>query len=300
MASLKIKVKRFFEKALSENQFHQLDVIFLHFVAPFSKARRERLRLEYGSFFDFKLDEITFKIKLWYHNGIVDQTIFRYQVLESGILRLIRRYLTPECVYFDIGANIGQHALYASFFSKEVYAFEPVPKLYQQFCKSIAKNNITNIRTFNFGLGKEKMELPIYSSRINMGNSTLLAKFDLPIKQMVRVEVMDDMVELKNLTRIDFMKIDVEGFEYEVLLGSEQYIKKFLPTMVIEFSPMFYNSVRPEIAQDILYFLYKYDYCIIDVGLNAEIETEFTSERCQNLISSNKQTNLLCVHKQKN
>lgn len=142
-------------------------------------------------------------------------------------------------VCLDIGANIGNHALYYSKLFSQVIAFEPNPIVYKLLQASILRNRITNIRLCTVGLGpiKEKKNLSIYDE--NLGKSSLVhetddghAEFDIEIE----IDVGDDLIKEINIgqSRISFIKIDVEGFEADALKGLRSTILKHHPVICIE------------------------------------------------------------------
>ena len=90
-------------------------------------------------------DGYKFKIFLNARNGDTDRQILALHVYEPKISELIRKYSNKDDVFVDVGANIGYHSLYASFFFKKVVAFEPLPSVFNQFKESIILNGITNI-----------------------------------------------------------------------------------------------------------------------------------------------------------
>jgi FkbM family methyltransferase len=242
-------------------------------------------------FYKFHLDDLEFDIHLNPANGWVDSAIFLHGSLEPQFLRLIRSSLRKEDVFFDIGANIGQHGLYASNFCKSVYCFEPIARLYDQLQFSINKNEFRNVHAFNLGMGNENKMLPIYSDTANMGGSSILFKKGKVKDQLIKIVRLDDFL-LSNPTAINMIKIDVEGFELEVLKGAERALKQNRPKLLIEFSLPLYNQISPSHGNEIYLFLSKIYSKIFNVGLDLEINLQVhTYEDIKNL---NHHTNLWC------
>jgi FkbM family methyltransferase len=94
---------------------------------------------------------------------------------------------------------------------------------------SITKNNITNIEVFNCGLGEENKESemnPIdYEFSVHIGDLSVGSG-----GEKIQIKRMDSIITEK----VDFIKIDVQGYEKYVLLGSEEIIKNYKPTIIIE------------------------------------------------------------------
>lgn len=244
-------------------------------------------------YYTFNLDDVKFNIYLNPANGWVDASIFLYGSLEPKLLRMIRDNLQKDNVFFDIGANIGQHGLYASNFCKSVFSFEPIKRLYDQLELSISKNQFKNIKAFNIGLGNEDKETPIYSDAANMGGSSVLIAAGKHKEQMIQIKKLDEFL-LDNPTEVHMMKIDVEGFEWEVLLGAKNTLEKFKPILLIEFSPPIYNRIDPSRAEDIYLFLSKIYSKINNIGLDLEINQEVLSY--DDLRNLKHHTNLWCTN----
>ena len=132
----------------------------------------------------------------------------------SGILR-------KGDVVLDIGANIGYYALLESMLVGEtglVYAVEPVISNFKQLEKNIQLNNAGNIRSFQFAFGAEKAETEIYiSDKCNWCTLNKEAIRDCVGSQKVSVVPVDSFLEDKATPKL--IRMDVEGYEYEVLQG---------------------------------------------------------------------------------
>jgi FkbM family methyltransferase len=238
------------------------------------------------------LDDISFEIKLDPHNGLVDKEIYAKGVWEAEMLREIRTHLTKDSVCLDIGSNIGQHALYISKVATngKVYAFDPIKKLTDQITESINKNNITNIEVCNFGLSDKEEVKDIYLNNLNMGNTTF--KKRLGASDVIKAETKVFDTFWNNRSKIDFVKIDVEGYEYYCLLGMKESIKAYHPKMVIEFSPIFYNKMDIS-NEEFLNYIFDLGYKIYDLDDNKK---EITKETIPAFLEHTpSQTNILCI-----
>lgn len=263
----------------------------------FSNSKIEKSRIEKYSrfvrpgFYPFELGKIKFDMKLDPANGGVDMDIFADKYYESKILELVGSLLKKEDTFIDIGANIGQHSMYASYFCKHVYSFEPVKKLFNQFNESISKNLILNISTYNYALGNEKKRMPIYSNGVSMAASSINTVKNKKYIQDIQILRFDDVYEKMNIGKAELIKIDVEGYELEVLLGAKEYIKKYKPKILLEFSPYFYRRIDATISDKIISFLVDSKYKVYDLG-------EYNDKRIPIFklkdISNTDQVNLLC------
>lgn len=121
----------------------------------------------------------------------------------------------------DIGAHVGLWSRDLVKIFGEVWAFEPHPEHRQCLEKNVTAENL---RIFPWAVGEREgtCDLEIYPGRSGHTHR----------KQgtAVRLVSLDDL----NIDAVDYIKIDVEGFEYEVLVGAEQLIRKHRPRMCIE------------------------------------------------------------------
>ena len=259
----------------------------------FTKYHAKKLK-HHGHSFDLFLSP---------NNGFLDKFIYLYGVYEPYILDLIAKYLKPGDTFIDIGANIGQHSLFAACLvgkTGKVYSFEPIPNIHQQFLDSIKINNFQNIiHSYNNALGNSNETKKFYVKPKNIGASSLVNLDDSEKIIQVSVKIGDEM--LGNVTRIDMIKIDVEGYEYEVLLGIKNSLKKYLPILILEFSGTFYLEQGQDHGSKILLLLQDLGYTIYDIEDNLRLvdKKSFLESFTQTGILGSLiiQTNLLCLKK---
>lgn len=146
----------------------------------------------------------------------------------------------PAPVVMDIGANTGSFSLLPAFNrAMTVFAFEPVPPVYDILCANIRVNAlggcVTAVNTaLSDGVGEGDMLIPL--NRAQSGLSFLDTRApDMPCRtERVPITTLDQFCATQGLVRLEFIKIDVEGLEHKVLRGGEQTIRRYTPTILFE------------------------------------------------------------------
>lgn len=170
----------------------------------------------------------------------IDFMVFFFGAYEIGILNYVKKFITKDSIVLDIGANIGHHSLYFSSLCKQVYAFEPYEAVRKKLESKIERNGIKNITVVPVGLSNEASELAYFeppSSNLGSG-SFLAAHSNENLNQGLKLELKngDAVVNNMSLQKIDFVKIDVEGFEYFVLKGLVDTLRLQRPVLMLEFN----------------------------------------------------------------
>ena len=148
------------------------------------------------------------------------------------------KYVLKNCknakpVIFDVGANKGQYLSMmlqqiSSKYQPDIHCFEPQQKAFEKL-KEVAKNQ-NHITLNNFALGSSKGEIDLYNDNAESEYGSLYPadyfQHDIKLsnKERIRIDTLDNYCQERNIEKIDFLKIDVEGHEVEVLKGAENYI----------------------------------------------------------------------------
>jgi FkbM family methyltransferase len=155
---------------------------------------------------------------------------------EQDILEEIFKFLGSRFGFFgggiaiDAGANIGNHSLWFSRFFPKVLSFEPHPDTFSLL--SINTRTEKKITAYNFGLAESNKSIKLFEIDGNMGANTIFGSHESQPGVEVEVRVLDSFV--KGLDRVSLLKIDVEGYELEVLQGSEGLVRRDSPFILIE------------------------------------------------------------------
>ncbi|MES2278837.1 MAG: FkbM family methyltransferase [Bacteroidota bacterium] len=208
------------------------------------------LKLKVGQLIDYIIDSLTYiNIKL-------------VSFLPNGrlvILDLKRAGITLETI-FDVGANIGQTATSFNkhFPAAKIFCFEPVAATFNEMVNNTLSSQITCIKK---ALGGAKGESKIYKSDSYNGISSINGKGNSSFSQVetIIVDTGINVCKEYNITDIDMLKIDTEGYEMEVLKGFEPMLKKHIKLIYIEvgFDPT--DPCKTYIS-DLLIFLRAYNF----------------------------------------
>ena len=243
-------------------------------------------------------ESLKFKLYINPNNGGVDNFIFLHGIYEKPLLTRLKKELRSGDTFVDVGANIGQHSLFAAHVVGEtgkVISFEPIENLYRQFTRSIAANKKEkpwlNIEPHCLGAGETSHSAPIFFSRQNMGGSSLVISDGTQGFRQIQIVNLDDF--LGEESQINFIKIDVEGYEYYVLKGLKAIISQHRPKIIFEYSPGFYKQLGETHAFEIYDFLSGLNYKIVDLeNLDKIIDHTYIQQLQKDNIG---QTNLFAI-----
>jgi FkbM family methyltransferase len=151
-------------------------------------------------------------------------------------------------VIFDIGANIGTYTSWVANWSANkngtVYSFEPQRIIFQMLCANMSINNIFNVHTYEMGLGSKKEKIKINeadysllgsfgSFSLNKQNTPEYKKTDK--QQTIKIDTLDNFVKEHDIQKVDFIKIDAEGMDLDIIEGGILTIKKYKPKLLVEY-----------------------------------------------------------------
>ena len=153
-----------------------------------------------------------------------------FDINSNGELTILKKLskFNPS-VIFDGGANIGKYSLLINQVIPDVkiYSFEPVKNTFEELEQNV--DGIDNITPINYGLYKDTCtkEINIYPSNTHSSLIDIQGwKLDTKEKQTIELIRGDDFMKKNNITEIDLLKLDVEGVEYDAMLGFEEHIEK--------------------------------------------------------------------------
>jgi FkbM family methyltransferase len=199
-------------------------------------------------------------LDMWYGDNNFDR-------MTNGEYRFLQFLIPKLKTVFDVGANIGDYSkeMLRINPSLSIHAFEPDKDAFEKLKK-------INLIANNFALGDRDEERLLYrqegktshNSFYNLHNDTLA-----PVN--VAVATLNGYCSKKNITHIDFLKVDVEGFEYSVIKGGEKLLEKgAIDYIQFEFSGATVESRT--FLKDFLTLFKKYEYTLYRIkGTSVEI-----------------------------
>lgn len=164
-----------------------------------------------------------------------------FKIHEPINTKLISNLIKKNMTCIDIGGNIGYYAMLESKLVGEkglVIVFEPVKKNYELFEKNIKLNNIQNIISYNVACGNEEITTRFFENVKSNGGKVLLDSEPIPLTsgtiKNVKVVIGDKIISQLELSHIDFIRMDAEGYELKIIQGLEKTIRKFRPIISLE------------------------------------------------------------------
>ncbi len=189
---------------------------------------------------------------------------YEYEILNSW-----NKYLDNAKVIFDVGANLGNHTIYwwEKLSPDVIYSFEPYLPSFERLKSNIEKNGIKSVRTINKGVGERKGRASVQSFDDSNYGATSLKYEDELSSGTIEIIDLDSFVGENNINSVDFIKIDVEGFELSVIKGMEKILDRHKPDLWIE--------VGTETFKQIFDILIPLGYVISDIeGFNVLLLNE--------------------------
>lgn len=207
-------------------------------------------------------------------NGFTDDMLFLQRHRDDDVTNVMDQYLMAGSIFVDIGMNIGYETLWGSRrvgSSGRVISFEPLPRLVAQATESVVANGFTNVTIVGKALGDECGEMTLYLHPRDAGLSSLVNSRGATQRTKIAVSTLD--LELQQIDRIDLIKMDVEGFEFEALRGAAGTLRRLHPPIVFEFTPHLYEAKAPGSSAAMLSFLTnELDYTLYRLAPSGPLE----------------------------
>ncbi len=190
----------------------------------------------------------------------------KYSCDAVPLMEALNQKIFNSKICIDIGANIGITTIWMARNCEKVYSFEPEINNIIRFKENLEANHITNVELIQKAISdtKGELELNILES---YGHHSLgkVATSKIIGSQKVDVITLNEFCLENNISEIDFMKVDVEGFEIEVLNGAKElFVKKAIKLVAFEISEVPLKSLN-KTEKDIFDFFKSVNYDIFNL-----------------------------------
>lgn len=202
---------------------------------------------------------------------------------EPETFAILSRYLKPTSVYCDVGAWIGPTVLYASRKARQVLCFEPDFVAYRYLLWNLELNRLQNVTPFNLAITQSPGLVAMSGRRKRPGDSTtsLLNATDRANSFHVLGMPWERWLELVQPEHIDFMKVDIEGYEFELLPRMASYFHEQRPIVFLSTHGHMIPAGERKLAFEALIGTFRsYSQCLDEHFNPVPIETLATEPIC--------------------
>ena len=178
-------------------------------------------------------------------------------------------------IVIDIGAHIGLFALFASQFCKQgkIFCFEPIKENYELLVENINSNKIKNIIPFNFAVSKESDSVKIFLNDDYSGHSMFLETNNFVI---VKSKSLLDIFSENNIQECNFLKLDCEGAEYDIINSLPSDFLNKIKKSVIEYH---LADTHPQLLEQLIKKLRKCSFIVNTRPLFSDIGFLFANKK---------------------
>ena len=172
----------------------------------------------------------------------MDRIIYYTGVHEGLITKFLHGMVRPGFTCFDVGANLGYYTL---FFSNlvgphgEVHGFEPCPEEFSRLQKNLSLNNLPVARLHQIALSDSTGKIGITGKK--RGGLTRIGSSVDEVVHEVQCSTLDEFMKSHRITRLDILKVDIDGAEVKFLRGGLATISQHMPIIIIELNPKALN-----------------------------------------------------------
>jgi FkbM family methyltransferase len=258
----------------------------------------------FGSRSDLTTRKLQFAGKNLYAVGKSGDPYFDHLSIDDldFFIKSYKATLKPDDVVFDVGANLGLTSVVFSKLnnSAKIYSFEPSKNIYRCLEETIKENKADNCFPLQMALSARPGSSSFSDNPTSASASHLSTAGDSlgHASYSVDVSTIDIICLEKKHERLDFIKIDVEGFEIDVLQGGIDSLHRLKPTVFLEFNSftmIAYRNINPRSLLDKLTWIFPYVYFYSDSNLVAlDSDGRMLDFIHRNLVSHGCVDDLLC------
>jgi len=166
------------------------------------------------------LSEKVLERRKW-RSGLYDK------LLTSSILRVLPDYIKPNTLTIDVGGNSGYQTYFHANYNN-VVTYEPVPELFKVLSENL-RGLEKKVTLINKAVSEQSSTITLH---VDVHRLSMTSR--IPLVESTPIDVESVSLDDEEYENVGFIKIDVEGFELDVLEGAKQTIDKWRPTMMVE------------------------------------------------------------------
>ena len=204
------------------------------------------------------IDVNGYKMYLLKDDPGLSRVLAKKGIWEKATTEMVKNTIKPGMTVIDIGANLGYYALLESKLvgpRGKVYAIEPVEQNYETLLKNIELNKAHNIMPFKLAIGSanvaREMLLSCNSNHGTFMDASLFSGFYTERmekigrdKAQMEMLTLDRFIELQGIEKVDYIRMDVEGYEVEIAKGMTETLERFSPQVLMELHYVHFNDER--------------------------------------------------------
>lgn len=240
--------RRWFVFWLSRNESISLKMNDLHFLVR-------------GSPITYKMTDTFAIMESLYHN-LYNREFFNKKLT-----------INENDTVIDIGGYIGSFAIPAAQHAKSgiVYTFEPAPENFVQLQKNIKLNGVKNIRAFNLGITAHDSNISLFMDNFNPASNNIYIKRGRAVE--TQALSLETVFKRHYIQKCNFLKVDCEGSEYEIIMNLKPQILKKIEKIACEYHwPSYYGVDNPQhTPQKLVAFLRKNNFYVVMKRVNPYI-----------------------------
>ncbi len=170
---------------------------------------------------------------------IIGWKIYFFGEYETDTNNVLEKYIKPDDVVIEAGANIGSETLLIARMLKQgrIYAFEPNPYTFERLKINASINELHNISAFDYALGESDTTIQFNIYPKNFCNSGMSSKY-METSNTRKIDVtqkkLDSFLKENNINKVDFIKMDIQGAEMDMIAGAAETIARHKPTIFTE------------------------------------------------------------------
>jgi FkbM family methyltransferase len=169
----------------------------------------------------------------------IDADILDDGLFEPTSIKWVDQVVKPGMVVVDVGANFGYYTLRLSRLvgpSGQVHAFEPSVRYRERLLDHLRQNGCSNVIVMDYGLSDQSAEHQLYGDNVSATMHWHDDAKSPTVNEKIVLRTLDSYVQGAGISRLDFIKVDIDGHEPSFVAGASQTLSRFRPLILMEFA----------------------------------------------------------------